>query len=380
MKRNCRVSNLDIISYPLTRAKSGSRFAKVIIRRPCFNQMAKINGKIAENSLDWLLEPDDLGVQYLTLRDLVGTDAKELADASRQAHKKGQIALILNNMQKEGYWEKPGAGYYPKYRGTVWSLILLAQLGASTEIDNRISTACSYILNHTLTKGGQFTINGQPSGTADCLQGNLCTALLDLGFNDSRLDKAFEWMARTVTGEGIAPVTNKKAPVRYYAGKCGPNFACASNNKLPCAWGAVKVMLAFSKISEERKTPVIRKAIQAGVDFLFSTDPARADYPCGFNNKPSRNWWKFGFPVFYVTDLLQNVEVLVRLGYRNDSRLVNALSVIAEKQDAQGRWIMEYDYLGKTWVDFGLKKQPNKWVTLRALRVLKEPTNEGSLW
>jgi hypothetical protein len=342
--------------------------------------MAKINGKIAENSLVWLLEPDDLGVQYLTLRDLVGTDAKELANASRQAHKKGQIALILNNMQKEGYWEKPGAGYYPKYRGTVWSLILLAQLGASTEIDNRISTACSYILKHTLTKGGQFTINGQPSGTADCLQGNLCTALLDLGFNDSRLDKAFDWMARTVTGEGIAPVTNKKALVRYYAGKCGPNFACGPNNKLPCAWGAVKVMLAFSKIPEERKTPVIRKAIQAGVDFLFSTDPARADYPCGFNDKPSRNWWKFGFPVFYVTDLLQNVEVLVRLGYRNDSRLVNALSVIAEKQDAQGRWIMEYDYSGKTWVDFGLKKQPNKWVTLRALRVLKEPTNEGSLW
>jgi hypothetical protein len=33
--------------------------------------------------------------------------------------------------------------------------------------------------------------------------------------------------------------------------------------------------------------------------------------------------------------------------------------------------MLEYDYTGKTWVDFGLKKQPNPWVTLRALRVLK---------
>ena len=33
-------------------------------------------------------------------------------------------------------------------------------------------------------------------------------------------------------------------------------------------------------------------------------------------------------------------------------------------------WLLEYDYTGKTWVDFGLKKQPNKWVTLRALRLL----------
>jgi len=30
-----------------------------------------------------------------------------------------------------------------------------------------------------------------------------------------------------------------------------------------------------------------------------------------------------------------------------------------------------YDYAGKTWADFGPQKQPNPWVTLRALRVLK---------
>ncbi len=177
--------------------------------------------------------------------------------------------------------------------------------------------------------------------------------------------------ARTVTGEGIAPMTDKDAPVRYYAGKYGPNFACGSNNKLPCAWGAVKVMLAFSKLPEEKKTPLICRAIQTGVDFLFSTDPAKADYPSGYSNKPSGNWWKFGFPVFYVTDLLQIVEVLVGLGYGSDPRLANAMKLINEKQDGQGRWLLEYDYTGKTWVDFGAKKQPNKWVTLRALRVLK---------
>jgi hypothetical protein len=107
------------------------------------------------------------------------------------------------------------------------------------------------------------------------------------------------------------------------------------------------------------------------VDFLFSVDPATALYPSGISEKPSQNWWKFGFPVFYITDLLQNVDVLVRLGYGDDPRLANALAIIRQKQDPQGRWPLEYDYTGKTWVDFGPKKQPNKWVTLRALRVLK---------
>jgi len=77
------------------------------------------------------------------------------------------------------------------------------------------------------------------------------------------------------------------------------------------------------------------------------------------------------FPVFYVTDLLQIVEALGRLGYGDDPHLEHALNVIRNKQDQDGRWAIEYDYIGKTWVEFGAKKQPNKWVTLRAMQALK---------
>jgi hypothetical protein len=51
---------------------------------------------------------------------------------------------------------------------------------------------------------------------------------------------------------------------------------------------------------------------------------------------------------------------------------VNSLDLIRQKQDDRGRWMLEYDYTGKSWVDLGEKKQPNKWVTLRALRVLRK--------
>ncbi len=325
------------------------------------------------NPLPWLLEAESPGVRYLALRDLLElpTVALELRAARKAAHKKGPIASVLAEMDRTGYWVEPGPGYNPKYRSTVWSVILLAQLGASVEEDKRIARTCAYLLDHALTSGGHFTASGAPSGTADCLQGNLCWALVELGYDDPRLETAFEWMARSVTGEGVAPVADKQAAVRYYAGKCGPTFACGSNNQLPCAWGAVKVMLAFGKWPVKRRTPLIKRAIQHGVDFLFRTDPATADYPTGFSDKPSQNWWKFGFPIFYVTDLLQNVEALVGLGFGDDPRLARALTIVCEKQDSKGRWPLEYDYTGKTWVDFGPKKQPNKWVTLRALRVLR---------
>ena len=330
--------------------------------------------QLRNDSLPWLLESENPGVRYLALRDLfdLSPDDKKLKSARKSAHKEGPIAVVLSKMEKDGYWVKPGPGYTTKYRSTVWAMILLAQLGASASEVVRIEQACKYVLDH-MAEGGQFTTttSGAPSGTVDCLQGNLLWSLMELGYDDPRMDKAYEWMARTVTGEGIAPMEDKDAPVRYYAYKCGPGFAYGVNNKLSCAWGGVKVMLALSKIPVKKRTPLIKKAIQQGVDFIFSIDPATAKYPTRIGDKPNRAWWKFGFPVFYVTDLLQLAEAMVGLGFGKDKRLTSTLDIIREKQNEHGQWLMEYEYTGKTWLDFGEKKQPNEWVTLRAFRVLK---------
>ena len=109
---------------------------------------------------DWLLEPDDPGVRYLALRDIVDAGETEIKAARRKAHREGPIARILAEMNPEGYWVKPGPVYYPKFQGTVWSIMSLAQLGGTIEEDKRIATACSYLLDHALAKGGQFTPRG----------------------------------------------------------------------------------------------------------------------------------------------------------------------------------------------------------------------------
>ena len=159
--------------------------------------------QVKAEALEWLLEPSDPGVRYLAMRDLLDlpADDPQLQDARKAAYQHGPIAAILEAMQAPGYWEEDGPGYYPKYRGSVWSLVTLAQLGASAAHDERIARACAYILDQALAPGGQFSASGTPAGTADCLQGNLCGALLDLGYDDPRLELAFDWMARSVTGE-----------------------------------------------------------------------------------------------------------------------------------------------------------------------------------
>ncbi|MFO7662617.1 MAG: nitrogen fixation protein NifH [Chloroflexota bacterium] len=331
---------------------------------------------VSSEVLSWLLEPDDPGPRYLALRDLLArpSDDLELLAARAAAHAAPPIATIVDAMEPEGYWGKPGAGYGPKYSSTVWALIMLAQTGATAAADERIARGATYLLDHSLGPHGQLTTNskGAPSGTVDCLQGNLLMSLIDLEIDDPRLDLAFEWMARTVTGKGMASKEEKSAVRRYYAYKSGPLFRCGVNGDQPCGWGAAKVMLAFGKLPAARRTPMIDEAIRQGVEYLLSIDPATAAYPSFFGHGPSRNWWKFGFPVFYITDILQVIEALVALGYDDDPRLANAFALVRSKSDSQGRWPLEYGYTGKMGegVEFGRKGRPSKWVTIRALRVL----------
>jgi len=329
------------------------------------------------NPLSWLLEEDadNPGVLYFALRDLEGLpeDDEQVKAARKQIMATGPVPEILAAQDEGGWWDRPGAGYYPKYTGTVWSVTFLAQLGADGD-EKRVRAGCDQVLTHNQAPFGGLSYNGTNSGMIQCMGGNLVAALIDLGcLDDERLGTAIDWLARSVTGEGIAPAEERKATPRFYrSGNSGPGFTCSANDHLPCAWGAIKAMLGLSKVPESHRTASIQDAIDAGVEFLFSHDPAAADYPMGYSEKPNRSWFKFGYPVGYITDVLQNLEVLGALGYGADPRLENAVELLLKKQDDLGRWKMEYTYNGKTWVDVEEKGVPSKWVTLRALRVLSQ--------
>jgi hypothetical protein len=331
---------------------------------------------IKPETIEWLLEEDTVNpsIRYFALRnlmDLQETD-REVVKARSELMQSGPVPVILAAMQPEGYWERSDILYYPKYTGSVWQIILLAQLGADGT-HPQVTKACDYLIARTIGKFGGFTVGTTESGAIHCLQGNLCKALLDLGRQDDpRLMGAVEWMACSITGDPYV-LDNEKKPIRYMrSGISGHGFLCSANDHQPCAWGATKVALALAAIPKDKRSPTISKAIQMSKSFLFSCDPLTAEYPHPYAPKPSTSWFKFGFPVFYVTDLLQVVEALLAMGVGNDDRLRNAIHWLLENQDAEGRWKLTYTYNGKTWTDIEEKNKPSKWVSLRVLSVLRQ--------
>jgi hypothetical protein len=321
--------------------------------------------------LPWLLEPDNPSVRYFALTDLLDRpgDDPEVWAAKAAINSSRPVKSILDAQYPEGYWVKPGPGYSPKYRSTVWSVIFLDQLGADGS-DPRIRAACEYVLSHTQAPNGGFGSSGSAnasrppnSAAIHCLHGNLLRAVLDFGFgDDERVKRAIEWQARSITGD--------KFDDYYKSGTPGPGFRCVANYGEPCAWGAIKALRALARIPPDQRTPQVKKAIRVGLEFLPSRDPIKADYPTG-DGRISSNWWKLGFPSGYVADVLQNLEVLVELDRARGKRLKPAVEWLIAQQDARGRWKNQYAYSGKLWANIESQGGVSKWVTLRACRVLK---------
>jgi len=86
--------------------------------------------------------------------------------------------------------------------------------------------------------------------------------------------------------------------------------------------------------------------------------------------KDKAGWKRFGFPLFYQSDAIEVLDALTRLGVR-DPRMEPAIDLVHEAQQEDGSWLLKHTFNGKMWADIDVKHEPSKWITLRALRVLK---------
>jgi hypothetical protein len=311
--------------------------------------------------LDWLLEAENPSARYLALtglRDRPAGDPEMLA-ARAAIPGWGPARAILDAQWPEGYWMRPGIGYSPKHKATVWQVIFLAALGAPRT--DAIDRACTYVLDHSRLPDGRFSAHKTAKGAVTCLNGNLLRAMQQLGFQDPRITESLEALAEMVTLDRFC--------CRFNAVDVGGGPVPARmRDGLPCAWGAIKALGAFAEVPEAQRSPAVQAAVEAGVEFLLSYNLAAGDYPTA--TEPSSLWQRFGFPLGYTSDLLEALGVLVRLGLGHEAKLAESMEVVRGKQGADGRWALEYTP-PNTWAKFGQVGRPNKWVTLRVLAVLK---------
>lgn len=80
---------------------------------------------------------------------------------------------------------------------------------------------------------------------------------------------------------------------------------------------------------------------------------------------------RLAFPPQWHFDILRGLDYFRASGAARDERLSDALGLIEKKRTAEGTWLLENVYSGKTHFTMETKGRASRWNTLRALRVLR---------
>jgi hypothetical protein len=313
--------------------------------------------------LDWLLEPDQPSVRYLTLTQLLGKSGADpdVRDAKAQIPSAGWAAEILSRRDPAGWWARERSLYWPKYIATNWNLLALADLGATRAIP-AVRASCELWMARSPLKGGGVGGNSNGNGH-HCYTGNMARALVRFGYGDDpRVRKAFDWLVRTANPNG--------------------GWTCWSFGDRPApgrtldSWEGLS---AFAAYPRSKWTRSMRSCVDRAAQFFLERELHRQ----GERYEP---WYRFHWPVHYYYDLLVGLDVLTALGYGGDPRLDLALELLRKKRRADGRWNLDavHPDLGPkaarwyaahpadrpTPLAFESVGRPSKMITLRALTVL----------
>lgn len=326
-------------------------------------------GALRAYPLDWLLEPQNPAVRYLTLTGLldVPEGAPEAVAARGAVMHTGYVPALLALQDTPAYRASYPHFYTGKYRGLVWSLIALAEHRAS--LTPQIAAQCEYLLQNAqeATDGGfaqntaQRTGGGRLSEVIPCLTGNLVWCFYTLGMGgDPRVQRGLDWLVHNLRlNDGV--LADPPAPAYARLDAC---FGAHT-----CHMGVVKALKAYGAVPAGERTPALADAIDRAAAFMLAHHVDRRSHNLARLSKPG--WRKFGFPLMYQTDTLEVLDTLTALGYR-DPRMAGAVQAVLDRQGADGRWVMENTYAGERML---LPTEPlgapSKWLTLRALRVLR---------
>jgi hypothetical protein len=317
----------------------------------------------------WLLEKSNPSVRYLTLTNILDREKTdpEAKRAKEEIMLSGVVPKILKR-QEAGSWNSPGRFYVDKYKGTVWQLIILAEHEADGN-SRQVRDACEYILRCSQDpdsygfayhqRGGND--GGRHSEVVPCLTGNMIWSLIKLGYlDDERVRKGIEWIAKYQRFDDGADTHPEGWPYDRYE-------MCWGNHS--CHMGVVKALKALSVVPKEQRSRNVSAAIERGCDYLLAHRIYKQSHNLSKTAKPG--WLKLQFPLMYQTDILENALVLLDLGIK-DTRMQEAIDKIGSKQNSDGKWNLEGTFNGRFQVDIEVKGKPSKWITYRALRVLKK--------
>jgi hypothetical protein len=291
--------------------------------------------------LDWLLEGDP-AIRWQAMRDLTGAGARTVARERAKVAREGWGAELLSRQNADGNW---GRGpYTPKWTSTTYTLLLLRDLGLPAG-EPGAARGCRVLLDQGFYKDGGINFWqrwGGPSET--CITGMVHSILRHFDVEDDRLSAIVDHLRREQMPDG---------------GWNCQRYRGATHGSMHTTILVLESLMGVPGSEPEQ---------EKGREFLLRHRLFRS---CRTGRPIKPDFTRLIFPPRWHFNILRALDHFRASGAARDKRLAEAISIIEERRQPDGRWLLPNGYRGEVFFEMEAPGEPSRWNTLRALRVLR---------
>lgn len=312
-----------------------------------------MNAPDAPVVLDWLLDSDP-AVRWQAMRDLTGASPAAVAAERARIPHEGLGAAILAAQQLDGSWRRPKT---PAWSSTLFTFLLLRATG----IDPGESAVQSAVARLEAglrwnNNDGRWELRPPHTGGGTFFQGEVepCIngGVLALG---SAFGRPAESLAhRLLAGQLEDGGWNCEAPT-------------STRSSFHTTICVLEGLLEYERAAGPARE--IAAARRRGEEYLLARRLFRR---LSTGEAADPQFLDLAFPPRYRYNILRALDYFKAAGAGPDERMADAVSLIESRRLAGGRWLLDRSYTETLAAPFGeAAGEQSRWVTLRALRVLR---------
>ena len=321
--------------------------------------MTLVNGDLHPRSsndpvIDWLLDADP-SIRWQVMRDLTDTPREIVVAERARVSSEGWGARLLDQQRADGQWGDGVA--VPFWWSNMYTLVFLRDLGVDPASE-RVRTAIDRVRDH-VTWGPEFGNSPFFEGEVEpCINGRVVALGAYFG---ERSDRLVDRLLGEQLADGGWNCEAERGSVR------------SSFHTTICV---LEGLLAFEHAFGAAAT--VADARRRAQEYLLDRRLLRR-MSTGEIIEPA--WTQFAFPPLWHYDLLRALDYLRAAGVPPDSRVDEAVAIVVERRQQDRRWRLDVRHRNTLHEELaGEVGAPNRWITLRALRVLDwhGPTTDKS--
>jgi hypothetical protein len=294
--------------------------------------------------IEWLLDSDP-SIRWQVMRDLTNTSADVIAAERARVATEGWGPQLLDPQRPDGQWGDGVAT--PFWWSNLYTLLFLRDLGADPA-SPRVRSAIERV-RQNVTWGPWFGDSPFFEGEVEpCINGRVVALGAYFGVKSDRL---VDRLLSEQLADGGWNCEAERGSVRssFHTTICVLEGLLAFEQ----AFGATRALTHARTRAHEY---LLERRLLRRLSTGEIIDPA---------------WTQFAFPPLWHYDVLRALDYLRAAGVRPDVRVEEAIEIVRERRADDGRWQLDVRHPDTLHEQLaGPVGAPNRWVTLRALRVL----------